>query len=103
MKINGYTLKRDEHGDGYIRHEYIVDGCNVQGEIMESDTCKSYSEAMKAMRKFCKMFDKVTIYNQWVEAEIDEYGNIRKYSTVAQRISDYRKGKMFNNINMFQL
>lgn len=105
---DGYTLRRNYDGGGdYLLHEYIVDGCNIEGEpeqgmwtIEDTDRCRTRKEAMQSMREFCKRYDKATIYDQWVEAVIDDNGWTHMYSTVEQTIEDYIDGKLIRKSGM---
>ena len=93
----GYTIK---YVDGeLLRHEYVVDGCNHEGEperglwTIENtyyDTNKK--DALKHMRQMCKSYDKVTIYDQWVDEEDGCW--------VSQKITDYVNGKPIGGITM---
>lgn len=105
----GYTLKRNyDGGSEFLKHEYIVDGCNIEGEpgqgcwtIEDTDYARTRKEAMQSMRKFCKKYDKATIYDQWVEADIDQYGYTDCGSTIDQTIEDYIDGKLVRKSGMF--
>lgn len=93
----GYTVK---YVDGeLLRHEYVIDGCNHEGApelglwtIEDTYYEQTKAEALKRMRQMCKHYDKVTIYDNWVE---DEGG-----CTVSQKITDYVKGKPIGGIKI---
>lgn len=83
------------------RHEYIVDGCNVEPgytpeagmfTIEDTRSCRTKVEAMQAMKAMCKSYYKVTIYDEWQDVE----GGC----LVSQKITDYRKGKVIGGITM---
>lgn len=95
----GYTLK-DFDGE-ILRHVYIVDGCNLepgttpeQGLYTIENTveCATKAEALKYMRRMCKKYYKVIIYDNWEEPETGCW--------VEQTITDYKNGKAFNSITM---
>lgn len=100
--VSGYNLYKNEDGCyEYYLHEYIVDACNVEGEpsqglwtIEDSISVPTKQEAITLMRKWCKYYDKVTIYDQYVEADINRYGGISTGDVVRQKISDYVKGTL---------
>ena len=97
----GYELKYIDSDGNMAKHEYLVDGCNVEPgykpengmfTIEDTKSCRTMAEAMKTMRSWCKEFYKVTIYDQWLDCEDG--------SPVSQKITDYRNGKKIGGITM---
>ena len=98
---DGFTLLRNKDGHSeYLRREYLVDGYNVQGDpdaglwdMYEIDTCRTMKEAKDVVRQYKDKYDKIEVWQQLVEADIDKYGWTHTYSTIGQSVYTFIKGK----------
>lgn len=98
---DGFTLLRNKDGHSeYLRREYLVDGYNVQGDPeqglwdrYELDTCRTMAEARKVVCRHKGMYDKIEVWANLYEADIDKYGWTHTYSTIGQSVYTFIKGK----------
>jgi len=98
----GYTVRKNEDGGSdYYLHEYLVDGFNVKGDpseglydMFELDKCPTKRQALNVVRLCKDKYDKIDIWDQWVQADLDHMGWPSIYSTVKQKVSTYVKGKL---------
>lgn len=101
--LDGYTIRRNRDvGYYYLRHAYLVDGYNVEGDpeqgmwaFDELGTCKNKKEALALMRRFKDRYAKVCIWDEWIEEDIDaRYGTPILGDVVSQTLEEYVNGKL---------
>ena len=101
--IDGYTIRRNRDGSWYyLRHLYLVDGNNREGDpeqglwtLEDIATCKTKKEALSVMRRHKHLFDKISIWEEWIEEDIDaRYGRPILGDVVSQTLEEYVNGKL---------
>lgn len=105
---DGFTLLRNKDGHSeYLRREYLADGYNVQGDpdaglwdMYELNTCRTMKEAKDVVRQYKDKYDKIEVWQQLVEADLDVFGWASTYSTVQQTVHTFVKGKLVRKENL---
>jgi len=98
----GYTLLRNKDGSSeYLLREYLVDGYNVKGDpsaglfdMYELKTCRTMAEARQVVKSYKDKYDKIEVWQQLVEADLDELGWSNCYSPVQQTVYTFIKGRL---------
>lgn len=107
--LDGFTIRRTgEESPYYLRHQYLVDGNNREGDpeqglwtLEEIATCRTKKEALSVMRRHKHLFDKISIWDEWIEEDIDaRYGRPILGDTVSQTLEEYVNGKLVNKDKM---
>ena len=99
---DGYTIRKNEDGTSdYYLHEYLVDGCKSDSEDFdELDRCATMAEVRKAINKYKKQYEWINVWDEWVEADINEYGFTDKGSVVRQVLLSYENGVLVSRTKM---
>lgn len=101
--LDGFTIMRNvDGGSYYLRHLYLVDWNNREGDpeqglwtLEDIATCKTKKEALSVMRRHKHLFDKISIWDEWIEEDIDaRYGTPILGDTVSQTLEEYVNGKL---------